>query len=295
MNQLGIVSLPQKCALFLTIHLNRELVHANNLKSIIRSIFKIVNTEKKLNFSYAIGLGNKTVNQLKIATNPFQYNERKYYNGVMPATDGDIFVHLKNDEKGTLISYAIRIIYSIPKQFVNSFEDIYGFTYLDNRDLSGFIDGINNPKTEEDRIKFGVELATHSSYILTQKWVHDMDKLSNIEVSKLEECVGRTLKDGLELENKTDHSHVARMKGGCMYQQSPKFRIVRQSMPFGTISTEAGLFFIAYSKSIEGFEFMLDRMVEKDNEDKCFEFSTATSGNYWFAPSIYELNKISEN
>ena len=59
----------------------------------------------------------------------------------------------------------------------------------------------------------------------------------------------------------TGLKRVLFVTSGNAFQQKKPFEIVRQSMPFGSVSSGAGLFFIGYAASPENFEFMLDNMV----------------------------------
>lgn len=66
-------------------------------------------------------------------------------------------------------------------------------------------------------------------------------------------------------------------------------------MPYGTVSGESGLFFIAFAKSPENFEFMLERMVGAGGDnvsDDVMRITTAVSGTYWYFPSMEELKKL---
>lgn len=82
---------------------------------------------------------------------------------------------------------------------------------------------------------------------------------------------------------------------GNDFQQKKRFEMVRQSMPFGTISSQAGLFFIGYAASPENFEFMLDRMVGAGGDghsDDIMRISTCVKGTYWYFPSVAELKNL---
>lgn len=83
------------------------------------------------------------------------------------------------------------------------------------------------------------------------------------------------------------------LTGTALDQEAP-FEIVRQSMPYGSLSKEAGLFFIAYAASPENFEYMLDRMVgarDDGHSDDIMRLSKNVKGTYWYFPGVAELKK----
>ncbi|CAH8530098.1 unnamed protein product [Schistosoma turkestanicum] len=118
-----------------------------------------------------------------------------------------------------------------------------------------------------------------------------------VDDSTLEEWIGRNMVDSAELSDKPDTSHVARMVGSEKFGAEKKYRIVRQSQPYGTSSGEAGLLFIAYAANVDNFDFMLDRMTG-DSEDKKNDYvmmiSRCVTGNYYYFPSYEHLVDLSE-
>ncbi|RTG84707.1 uncharacterized protein DC041_0010934 [Schistosoma bovis] len=131
-------------------------------------------------------------------------------------------------------------------------------------------------------------------------WVYrDRRDLSEfVDDETKEKWIGRTLKDSLELIRKPNTSHVARMVGSDEFEASKKYKIVRQSQPFGTLSGGAGLLFIAYAADTKNFDFMLDRMTG-DSDDKINDyimvFSQCVTGNYWYFPGLLEFNLLVRN
>ncbi|XP_059171334.1 dye-decolorizing peroxidase YfeX-like [Physella acuta] len=231
----------------------------------------------------------------KVAGKPkenFTYLHRKGPLGEMPSTGGDIFVHAKSNNMGVLFDLCQLFIKSLPESCIESFEDIYSFQYRNGRDLSGFIDGTENPADEEDRQRVAVDIRTGGSYVLTQKWIHNLHLINNTRSHTLESWVGRTREDSVELERKSPTSHVARMTSGEIPQETKPFELVRQSMPFGNVHGDAGLFFIAYAASPANFEYMLDRMVGAGGDalsDDIMRMTKNVKGTYWYFPGKEEL------
>ncbi|KAL8609838.1 hypothetical protein ACOMHN_020673 [Nucella lapillus] len=225
----------------------------------------------------------------------FTYPQRKGALGEMPSTGGDVFVHAKSHQVSKLFELGQVILKNLPKDSVDKFEDIYSFVFRNGRDLSGFIDGTENPADDDDRRDVAVEKSTGGSYVITQKWIHDLNLIGSEKDKTLEGWVGRSREDSTELSRKTITSHVARMTGGSSFQQPKPVQMVRQSMPFGTLAGEAGLFFIGYTASPSNLEFMLDRMVGAGGDGHCddiMRLSKNVTGTYWYFPGVAELKKM---
>lgn len=90
-------------------------------------------------------------------------------------------------------------------------------------------------------------------------------------------------------------NHMNYIFSGSAFEQAKKFKIVRQSQPYGSLSGESGLFFIAFSESPENFEYMLDRMVGKDadgHSDDIMRITQCVKSTYFYFPGVAELNKL---
>ncbi|XP_002732972.1 dye-decolorizing peroxidase YfeX-like [Saccoglossus kowalevskii] len=234
----------------------------------------------------------------KVADKPrhnFSYHERKGPLGELPSSGGDIFIHAKSNTFSKLYELTQRIVYHLPPGSIESIEDTYGWVYRNGRDLTGFIDGTENPADDESRYNVAVDKESGGSYLITQKWVHNHEPI-RIEKNKIKELfVGRSITDSTELSRKPPMSHVARMTGGNAFQQPKKFEIVRQSQPWGSVSGDSGLFFIAYAASPENFNYMLDRMVGADKDgfsDDIMRLTKCVKGTYWYVPSEQEMAKL---
>ncbi|CAH8530036.1 unnamed protein product [Schistosoma turkestanicum] len=307
--QLSVLTGTKSHALYLTIHLDPAASPRRCYESILK-IKKFVGEIRsrylcQMRYEILSGIGfgfdffkKISPDFLDRGVQNYEYRERSGKFGKMPKTGGDIFVHAKCDDHGILFELAKSIIGNMPPECVTKFEDIYGWTYRDERDLSGFVDGTENPKPVNERIEVAINKQTGGSYAVVQKWVHNMSLLQNTEHQTLEKWVGRTVKDSIELSNKTDKSHVARMVGSEKFGAEKKYQIVRQSQPYGTLSGDAGLLFIAYAANIKNFEFMLNRMTG-DGDDKKADyimlFSRCVTGNYYYFPTLCELDDLFGN
>ncbi|CAH8616048.1 unnamed protein product [Schistosoma rodhaini] len=152
-----------------------------------------------------------------------------------------------------------------------------------------------NPADPDERAEVAINTKTGGSYAVVQKWIHNMDMIQTTKDHTKEGWIGRTLKDSVELKNKPITSHVARMVGSADYDAPSKYKIVRQSQPYGTLSGDAGLLFIAYAADTKNFDFMLDRMTgdsEDGKNDDVMRFTKCVTGNYWYFPSVPEFDRL---
>jgi len=244
-----------------------------------------------------VGFGQEFLDKIgKKAPEPYNFKDRKGDLGSMPSTGGDIFIHAKSNTMSKLFELAQVIQKELPSGSVDKFQDIYSFVYKNGRDLSGFIDGTENPADDESRTKVAVN-KTGGSFCITQKWIHNLDFFQSQKKSVLEGFVGRTLEDSTELKKKPATSHVARMTTGPDFDAPAKFEIVRQSMPYGSVGGESGLFFIGFAASPQNFEYMLDRMTGTGTatdklSDDIMRGSRCVQGTYWYFPSKDELKSF---
>uniref|UniRef100_A0A1I8HSY2 Dyp-type peroxidase n=1 Tax=Macrostomum lignano TaxID=282301 RepID=A0A1I8HSY2_9PLAT len=292
-------------ALYLTIHLDpradkREVLRvAANLQKLVDKVcppdLRDESDETWAGVGFGYSFYRAAVGQSGSAASvDFSYPHRRGALGELPSTGGDLFIHAKSNQVSKLFELCQAVTAAMPKGSVRSFEDIYSFVYRNGRDLSGFIDGTENAADEESRKQIAVARGG-GSFVITQRWIHDLAKIRDSKPAELESFVGRDITDSTELRRKSISSHVARMTGGNAFEQKKQFEIVRQSMPYGTVSGESGLFFIAYAASPDNFNFMLDRMVGKGSDshsDDIMRITRCVAGNYWYFPPTSELAKF---
>lgn len=169
-----------------------------------------------------------------------------------------------------------------------------GWVYHDSRDLSGFIDGTENPAAEEAR-----ELAVVSegpgeggSFVLTQRYIHDLDAFHALPVEEQEAAVGRTKPDSEELDPMPATAHVGRVV--MEDEDGEEIEIYRRSVPYG-VPGEAGLYFLAFTDDLDKIAAMLDRMYGVSGDgvhDRLMDFTHTASGSYYFAPSVDALHDL---
>lgn len=174
--------------------------------------------------------------------------------------------------------------------------DLAGFTYRDSRDLIGFVDGSANPKDEDRQLAALIpngQVGAGGSYVLSQKWVHDLESFHKLSQTQQEQVVGRTKPDSIELEGDAmpADSHVSRTD---VKIDGKAMKIYRRSAPYGT-AAEHGLYFLSFACEIKRFSVQLERMfgqAEDGLHDRIIDYSRPITSSYWFAPSSEDLESL---
>lgn len=214
--------------------------------------------------------------------------------GLAPATQCDIVFHFQTMHFGACIKFASQIM-PLFKNLLQVYEETHGYRLPEDRGHEGFVDGTENPQTLEARMKAAVIDAAlpdaGGSYFLTQRYAHDFKRWDTIDEHRQAAIIGRTKKDNIEIpgEYRLETSHLGRVD---ITENGIGLKIVRQSLPFGTVTGQHGLQFIAYSHDLYSIDRQLQFMFgEADGRFDLMlrAFSTPISGGYYFVPSIERL------
>lgn len=217
-----------------------------------------------------------------------------------PSTPGDLMIHLRAPQMDLCFELA-RIMLDKLGSGVSVIDEVHGFTYFDNRDLLGFVDGTENPEGADALgavYDAGDEAFPGGSYLIVQKYTHDLDSWNAISVEEQERVIGRTKLEDIELEDdvKPSNSHVA--LNDVSDEDGNDLDIYRTNMPFGSIGEkEFGTYFAGYASDPAVTEQMLDNMFLGDpigNHDRILDFSTAVTGTLFYIPSAEQLDLIDE-
>lgn len=208
-----------------------------------------------------------------------------------PVVPCDLFIQIRADRAD--ICHAIGIeVYELLKLHVELIEQIRGFRYLDGRDLTGFVDGTENPKGLH---KLDVAIVgdddpdfAGGSYIHVQRYRHDMARWHHVAEKHQEKIIGRTKADDVEFasQDKEEYAHTKRTN--LKDAEGKSIEILRQSMPYGDMKVQ-GLYFVSCAKSPKPFTMMLQSMIygdENGNYDKLLDYTSAETGAAFFAPSV---------
>jgi putative iron-dependent peroxidase len=206
-----------------------------------------------------------------------------------PATPADVLLHLRGERRDLLFLLARRFRERLGDIAI-PLEEVAGFRYLDGRDLTGFVDGTENPEGTEraEAALVGTEDPDFSggSYVHLQRYVHDLARWERLDCATQEGIIGRTRAGDEELPDgvKPASAHIARV---VIEDDGGELEILRHSMPYGD-SSQSGLVFIAYARTPEHFERMLDRMIYADPDghyDHLMDYTRAVTGCAFFAPA----------
>ncbi|MFB7273385.1 Dyp-type peroxidase [Streptomyces sp. NPDC056244] len=208
------------------------------------------------------------------------------------STPGDLLFHVRAARLDLCFSLATAIMDRL-RGAVTVRDETHGFKYFDVRDLLGFVDGTENPVGPVARaaVLIGDEDAAFAggSYVIVQKYVHDLDAWNALPVEAQELVIGRTKLSDIELadEVKPADSHVA--LNTITDPDGTERKILRDNMPFGSAGRgEFGTYFIGYARTPDVTEQMLENMFlgsPPATHDRILDFSTAVTGTLFFAPS----------
>lgn len=209
------------------------------------------------------------------------------------STPGDLLVHLRAARMDLCFELAHRITDRL-RGSADVVDEVHGFKFFDQRDLLGFVDGTENPEgADADAAVFvGPEDSAHtgSSYVLVQKYLHDLDAWGQLSVEEQEAAIGRTKLEDVEFsdEAKAPNSHLA--LNSVTDADGNDLDILRDNMPFGSVGAgEFGTYFIGYAADPGVIEQMLRNMFLGDppgNHDRILDFSTAITGTLFFVPTV---------
>ncbi len=212
---------------------------------------------------------------------------------VAVSTPGDLLVHIRAQDMGVCFELAHRILDTLDGG-VTIVDEVHGFRYFDNRDLLGFVDGTENPDgaLAEASVRVSEEDPDFAggSYVIVQKYVHDMASWNSLSITEQERVIGRTKLDDIEFDDdeKPANAHIA--LNVITDEDGRERKIVRFNMPFGTVGDgEFGTYFIGYSATPDVTEEMLRNMFLGDppgNTDRILDFSTALTGGLFFSPAL---------
>jgi putative iron-dependent peroxidase len=214
-----------------------------------------------------------------------------------PATPGDLLFHLRSTQLYPCFELAGQIMNRL-RGAATVRDEVHGFKYFDVRDLLGFVDGTENPVgvAAERAVLVGAEDPDFAggSYVIVQKYLHDLRAWNTLPVEAQERIIGRTKLTNMELDDdvKPADSHVALTV--ITDPDGTERQILRDNMPFGTIGQdEFGTYFIGYARTPAVTERMLRNMFLGDppgNTDRILEYSTAVTGALFFAPTLEFLD-----
>jgi putative iron-dependent peroxidase len=221
---------------------------------------------------------------------PFQPLDGPRHRAV--ATPGDLLFHIRAATMDLCWELASLVVGRLAGA-ATVLDEVHGFKYFDERDLLGFVDGTENPigPAAQAAVSMGTEDPAFAggSYVIVQKYLHDMAAWDALTVEEQERVIGRAKLSNVEMDDdiKPSNSHVA--LNTIVEPDGTQRQILRENMPFGSLGAgEFGTYFIGYAATPSVTELMLRRMFLGDppgNYDRILDFSTAVTGTLFFVPT----------
>ena len=214
------------------------------------------------------------------------------------STPGDILFHIRAKRMDLCFELATQIMARLGNA-VSPVDEVHGFRYFDNRDLIGFVDGTENPK-EQAAIEAAIigdedSAFAGGSYVVVQKYLHDLRGWNALSTEAQERIIGRTKLSDIELDDavKPTSAHNALT---TIEEDGKPLEILRDNMPFGEAAKgEFGTYFIGYARSPHRIEQMMENMFigrPPGNYDRLLDFSRAVTGTLFFVPSETFLESL---
>jgi porphyrinogen peroxidase len=209
----------------------------------------------------------------------------------MPATQHDAVLWLSGSAYDVIFDTARAAIAAL-EGIASVVEETSSWPYQHDRDLTGFIDGSENPTLiEVPEIAAIPEGATGAggTILLLQKWRHDVTLWESLPVAVQEQVIGRTKDESVELDEKPNDSHVART------DQDEFGKIFRRNMPYGTV-TDHGTMFVGFCAEQRPLQAMLESMAGLTNgvRDALTKYTQPLTGAYYFIPSTQSLRRFGD-
>lgn len=253
--------------------------------------------------SCTMGFGSDAWDRLFGEPRPAELHPFKEIRGEHHAvsTPGDLLFHIRATHMDLCFEMASQIMLRLGDG-VTSADEVHGFKYFDERDLLGFVDGTENPSGQAalDATLIGEEDPAFAggSYVIVQKYLHDLTAWNKLPVEQQERIIGRQKLSDIEQDDSVKASYAHNVLTN-IEENGQQLQIVRDNMPFGDVSKgEFGTYFIGYACSPTRIEKMLNNMFVGNppgNYDRLLDFSKAVTGSLFFIPTASFLDDVSED
>lgn len=206
--------------------------------------------------------------------------------GLMPATQHDAWVWLAGARRDAVFDSALATIRLLDGVALVA-KEITGWGYQRNRDLTGFIDGTENPPAGESVAVAVAQsgVAAGSSVLLFQQWEH-LPTFAALPTDAQEAVIGRTKPDSVELDAAVmpADSHVSRT---VVEEDGEELAIFRRNTAWGG-PTEHGTVFVGLCATQHPLQVMLERMmgIPDGVRDALTHHAVARTGAYYVVPSL---------
>jgi porphyrinogen peroxidase len=293
-------------AVFLTASVAGVPASLMNLCSVLEGLDDLVKTvgirDLSGKLSCIVGIGSELWDRLQPEGRPSELKRFAAIEGPVhaaPSTPGDLLFHIRSERPDLGFEFE-RILLQKLGADVTVVDEVAGFRYFDARDLLGFVDGTANPT--------GLDLPASAlvgnedadfvggSYVVVQKYMHDLDAWGRVATPVQEEIIGRTKIDNIELDDDATPRKSHKSLTTIVDADGNEHDILRDNMPFGSPGRrEFGTYFIGYSRYLWVIEKMLHRMYVGDppgDYDRLLDFSKPQTGATFFAPARGALQAL---
>lgn len=279
MTQPGILAEETKLARYLEFSIASEA----DVRSALQSLAANDNIDKNV-----IGMGQSLVNMLGKTVAGLTTLPAQTANDIeVPSTPVALWCWLRGEDRGELF-HRSRQLESMLAPAFSLEKAIDSFQYDENRDLSGYEDGTENPQGEE-----AIQVAIvqnqgagldGSSFVAVQQWLHNFKSFDAMSTEQQDDSIGRHVSDNEEFDEAPESAHVKR---AAQESFQPEAFMLRRSMPWAE-GMQAGLVFVAFGHSFDAFEAVLNRMLGNEDSisDALFSFTRPVSGAYFWCPPV---------
>jgi putative iron-dependent peroxidase len=294
-----------RAAMFLVVTINAGSDAIANVQSLCGDLAALLRAvgfrEPSENLTCIMGLGSEAWDRVFGEPRPAElhpFREIRSGSRHAVATPGDLLFHIRAERMDLCFELATQIMARL-QGAVTAVDEVHGFRYFDSRDLLGFVDGTENPTGQEaiDATIIGEEDPAFAggTYVIVQKYLHDMAGWNALPTEAQERVIGRTKLSDIELDDATKPSW-AHNALTVIEENGREIKILRDNMPFGQPGPgEFGTYFIGYSRSPRTIEQMLRNMFigrPPGNYDRILDFSRAVTGNLFFVPTATFLEDV---
>ncbi|RYC62728.1 dyp-type peroxidase [Xylaria longipes] len=290
----------------------------SSIRSVRRVVSSVPDIAKNIsirdvnaNLTCVVGIGSQIWDRLVKLPRPAELHPFPEVRGAKRtavSTPGDILLHIRSERRDMCFELERQLMDKLGDD-VRVEDQTVGFRYFDARDLLGFVDGTANPvgaAAISDAVMIpnsgdgGDTAAVGGSYVVIQKYLHDLKAWRALSTEQQEAIIGRTKSDNIELDDADDgqqqaHKTLATIEDAAGNEHA----VLRDNMPFGSPSTgQFGTYFIAYSRNLWVVEKMMERMFIGNPaglHDRILDFSTPVTGCTFFVPSLDALAALGDD
>ncbi|BEI81983.1 hypothetical protein CcaverHIS002_0211430 [Cutaneotrichosporon cavernicola] len=250
-----------------------------------------------------VGIGSNVWDAITGLPRPSELHPFKEFKGkthTAPSTPGDLLFHIRANRRDLIFEFERQLLDRFGSA-AETVDEVSGFRYFDGRNLLGFVDGTANPVGPDlpescivtaEQCKAGAG----GSYLVIQKYMHDLAGWGKLKVEEQEAAIGRTKIDNIETEDAAVDAQKSHRQLSTIDVDGEELDILRDNLPFGRPGHgEYGTFFIGYSRRLWVTEKMLENMfigVPPGKHDRMLDFSKAVTGNVYFVPSSEMLESL---